>query len=345
MKAIFKISILALTCVMILVTGVNFFGPIAYVPFAGSIAYAVYKIRTGNVLTMAVALNQVVVSELTKQFKEMNDDFLGRIKDHSDKVSNDVIKFNEIGADPDVLVDNAVYPIPVAGRTDDSIAVSLFKLETKNTQITDDELQALPYDKKSSVMQSHKDSLKLASIKLALHSLSPDEDDANRPVLLTTGALADGRRALTIADIILMKKRCDDLGIPLDKRNLVLCSDHVSDLLLIDNSFRDRYNTIDTGKIIKNMYGFNIFENLNTPKYDGAAEKVAFGAAAAGTDRSASIFFSELNAIKCMGSVKMFQRLAENDPENRKTVVGFKMYYLVSPITQKGVGAVVDAIV
>lgn len=294
---------------------------------------------------MAVAKNQVVVAELTKQFREMNDDFMSVIKDHSDKVNNDVIKFNEIGADPAVLINNTTYPIAVNTRADDSIPVSLFKLDTENTKITDDELHALPYDKKSSVMQQHKDALKTASIKLGIHSLAPTANGANTPVLATTGTVVGGRKQLQVADIIAFKALCDALQIPLEKRNLVLCSAHVGDLLLLDNSFRDRYNSVDTGKIIKKMYGFNIWENNYNPVYDGTTlNKKAFGAAAAGTDRNASVFFSEHNAVKAMGSVEMYYRDAKQDPENRQSVIGFQMYYLVSPVTAIGQGAIIAGV-
>lgn len=347
MKNLFKIAILASLSLLIGVTATNAAEHIFNVEINHLISVPVVTLigfipMQKGVISMAVALNQVVVSELTKQFKEMTDDFLGVIKDHSDKVNNDVINFNTIGADPEVLINNTTYPISTSGRTDDSVPVGLFKMETENTEITDDELQALPYDKKSSVMQQHKDSLKRTSIKLGLHSLAPTSDSSDHPILMTTGAIVDGRRQLTMADIIRYKKICDILEIPLDKRNLVLCSDHVSDILLLDNTFRDRYNTVDKGKIIKNLYSFNIFENLLTPKYTESAVKKAFGAAPTGTDRNASVFFSEQNAIKAMGSVKMYQRLAETDPENRKTVVGFKMYYLVSPVTSIGTGALLD---
>lgn len=294
---------------------------------------------------MAVAKNIIVVAELTKQFREMNDDFMSVIKDESSKVNNDVINFNEIGADPAVLVNNAVYPIAVNTRADNGIPVSLFKLDTENTKISDDELQALPYDKKSSVMAQHRDALKVASIKLGIHSLAPTANTGNTPVLATTGAIVSGRRQLTIADLINFKTQCDALKIPLDKRNLVLCPDHVADLLLLDNSFRDRYNTIEAGKIIKMLYSFNIFENQNTPVYDGVTlNKKAFGAASSGTDRNASIFFSQHNAVKAMGSVNMYYRDAAMDPENRQSVIGFQMYYLVSPITLKGQGAIIAGV-
>lgn len=291
---------------------------------------------------MPVVKQTIVVAELVKLFRDTNDDFLSVIRSHDDKVNNDVINFNTIGADPTVLINNTVYPIATSGRLDDSVPVSLFKMETTNTSITDDELFALGYDKRSSVMAQHLDALKVASIKLGAHSLAPNADTTNTPVIRTTGTLTGGFRAMLPADLITLKNRCDGLQIPLESRHLVLSSKHVNDLLAVDQSFRDRYYNTPTGRMISNIFGFNIWESLHTPRYVAAFTKKVFGAAALGTDLNSSTFFSTVNAIKAMGSTKMYMRQAELDPENRQTVVGFRMRYIVSPISTIGQGAIID---
>jgi hypothetical protein len=291
---------------------------------------------------MSVVKNTIVVAELLKQFKDMNDDFLGEIKSMDDKVNNDVINFNEIGADPDVLIDNTIYPIASAQRTDDNRPVSLHKFDTKNTTITEDELFALGYDKKSSVLQSHRDALKLSVLRLGAHSLAPASDTLNTPVLQTTGASIGGRKRITMEDIISFKDKCDKLQIPMGSRVLVLSSTHANDIILIDQSFRDRYNSTETGKLISRLYGFKIFESIHTPVYSPAYAKKAYGALAAGTDKEASVFFSTLNAMKATGSAKMFYADAAQDPEMRESKVGFRMYNIVSPVTVKGIGAIVS---
>ncbi len=291
---------------------------------------------------MAVVKNSVVEAELLKQFKDMNDDFLGEIKAMDSKVNNDVINFTEIGADPNVLIDNVVYPIASAQRTDDNRPVSLHKFDTENTIITEDELFALGYDKKSSVLQSHRDSLKTSVLKLGAHSLAPAADTLNTPVVQTTGALVGARKRMTIEDLVALKDRCDKLMIPMESRVLVLASTHVNDIVLIDQSFRDRYNSTETGKLISRLLGFKIFESIHTPVYTPAYAKKAYGAVAAGTDKEASVFFSTLNAMKATGSAKMFYADAAQDPTMRQSVVGFRMYNIVSPVTVKGIGAIVS---
>ncbi|MBL7902943.1 MAG: hypothetical protein JNK73_13180 [Bacteroidia bacterium] len=291
---------------------------------------------------MAVKKNLIIVTELLKQFKDMDDSFLKPIRSHDDKVNNDTINFNEIGADPAVLIDNVTYPIATNSRTDDSKVVSLHKLETENTKITDDELYALPYDKKSSVREQHLNALMVAHIKLGAHSLAPQADGANTPVIKTTGTLSGGRRAMLPADLVTLKDKADFLEIPIESRHLVLSAKHVNDLLLVDQAFRDRYYNTPTGKMIPGLYGFNIWESLHTPKYVAAFTKKVFGAAPLGTDLFASVFFSTVNAMKAKGSAKIYQRNAEEDPENRQTVIGLRMYDIVAPVSTVGTGAIID---
>lgn len=340
MKTIAKISLMLVMSMIAgsaIATGLDL-NPHLVVPSVMALSF----IPTPQGAFFAVAKNQIVVAELLKQFQDMKDDFLAPLKSHDDKVNNDVINFNDIGAAPEVIIDNITYPITSSGRTDDKRPVSLYKLETKNTIITDDEIHALPYDKKSSVIAQHKDSLKLATIKLGAYSLAPASHSSNTPVLRTTGELVDGRRRMTVADIIAYKAVCDILEIPVETRNLVLSSEHASDLLLVDNTFRDRYNVIATGQVIKNMYGFNMFESIHTPKFDGSFVKKAFGAAPSGTDKNASVFYSTLNAFKATGSINMYFADAASDPEMRESRVGFRMYYIVAPVSVKGTGGIVS---
>lgn len=292
---------------------------------------------------MSVSRNKIIVAELLKPMEDMNDDFLGVLKPMDKYVNNEIIDFNEIGADPSVLIDNTVYPIATAERTDEKRPVALKKMDTTNTAITDDDLFALPYDKKSSVMERHRISLKKAQIKLGAWSLTPTSHASDTPVIQTTGTATNNRKAFTTTDLIALKAQCDRLEIPLDARFLVLSNKHANDLLLVDQSFKDRYYNTASGKVIANILGFNIFESIHTPKFVGTTyAKKAFGAAAAGSDVDASFFFNNINSMKATGTTSMYLREAAQDPENRKTVIGFRQYFIVSPVQSKAIGAITD---
>ncbi len=295
----------------------------------------------------AVVLKEMWEAELLRSFRA----FAGwahRIPRKDQYVGNNAINLQEIGADPSVLINNAAYPIAVAQRTDDTVVLALNKYDTTNTAIRRNELYALPYDKEGSVITQHKEVLLERTGEHGLFLLAPAGDTANTPVIATTGAdNGNGRRRLKSADLIALKARLDNLKIPKEGRVLVLCSDHVSDLLLEDQSFQLRYNgSTERGAIITMLYGFEIYETVYNPIYNASTAKVAFGAAAApSTDRNASVCFYAPRAFQASGTTEMFYRDKSMDPENRQTVVGFQQYHIIAPMKNIGFGAIASAII
>ncbi|NJM13978.1 MAG: hypothetical protein HC896_00085 [Bacteroidales bacterium] len=208
-------------------------------------------------------MKELWTGELLEKFRHEGE-FLSRIANRNDYVNNNAIHMADIGADPEVLVNNTTYPIEVASREDTDVSIALDKFDTTNTRITDDELYALPYDKNGSVLQQHREVLEEKTASKAAHSLAPTV-----ATLSTTGS-SNGetyaRKRLTVADIVKAKKWMDDLKIPKKNRELVLCNDHVQDLLLVDEKFAKQYQDIEQGKVL-NMYGFIISEFVDNPKY------------------------------------------------------------------------------
>lgn len=292
-------------------------------------------------LAFAVAKNELAERELIKHFRHTGT-WLARVPSKNKWVNNDVIKMNEIGGDPIVLINNNTYPIAVAARPDDSIAISLFKYDTENTVVTDDELYALPYDKVGSVQEQHRLTLEEKTREHALHSLAPTTNTADTPIIKTTGALVNNRRQLIYADLVAYKTKLDKLKIPKTGRLLVLCADHVADLLLEDKALNIQYQNHKEGAIAKNYCGFELYEDVYNPVYvEATSTKIAFDSVTAGV--SGSTFFLVQRTAKARGSVKRYQRDSKLDPENRETVLGFRLYFLAIPITAKGQGAIIDA--
>ena len=54
------------------------------------------------------------------------------------------------------------------------------------------------------------------------------------------------------------------MEVPTEGRRLVLCTDHVNDLLLVDQKFKDQYYNYTSGKIA-NLYGFEVYEYVSCP--------------------------------------------------------------------------------
>lgn len=299
-------------------------------------------------MAFAGVKQEIWTGELIKAFRS-DDSFLSTIRSYDQYVNNDIIHLVAVGGDPDVLINNTTYPIAVDPRVDTDVPIALDKFDTTNTSISDDELYALPYDKISSVVEQHSDVLREKTAAKAAHALAPNTDEQG-PIVLTTGASngeSNARKRMTMTDVISMKERFDALKVPKMGRIAVLSTDHVNDLLRTDEKFKEQYMNVREGVILK-LHGFTIYEFVDTPTYSVVSTvltKKAFGAAAApSTDQAASVFYYAPRVFKAAGSTTMYLREAANDPEHRKTVAGFRQYFICMPKTTAGFGAVVSAI-
>lgn len=322
-------------------TGINFAPTMGIVTALNIVGNIVAPIT--NTVAMTGLRQDLWERELINKFRFVGS-WLNVIPNKNNWVNNDIINLAEIGADPNVLIDNAAYPIATAGRTDDNIPVSLKKFETENTEITSDELYALPYDKEGSVIRQHREVLEEEIAAFGLYSLAPEAVTADMPILRTSGPADGTRKRLIVADIIALKKEYDDRKIPMRGRHLVLSTEHVQDLLLVSEVFEKQYQNITDGKI-NNMYSFNIWEDLQEVIYTNVDVKAAFGAVQGATDRLASVAFHEKHTARARGTVEMFRRDRKLDPENRKTVVGFELRHIVTRTSDKGAAALVSGIV
>lgn len=290
----------------------------------------------------AVVLKQMWETELLKAFRSMGN-WMGRIPRKDQYVGNNVINLTEIGADPTLLINNTTYPIATAARTDDNVALALNKYDTTNTMVTRDELYALPYDKEGSVIEQHKLVIDEGTRQHGLWNLAIQSNTATTPVIETTGAdNGASRKAIKTADILKLKLALDNLRAPRDGRCLVMCAAHINELLLEDQSFQLRYQNHTEGKMVTRYHGFDIFEDTYNPVYTAANAKKAYGAAAAGTDRNASVCFIAERTFQATGTLEMFYRDKSIDPENRETVVGFQLYHIVAPKKTTAFGVIVS---
>lgn len=289
----------------------------------------------------ATVYTEIWTSELVKQFSHADTaTFLSGIPDYSRYVENDIIHLVKVGIDPEVLINNTTYPIPIVALEDEDIPVSLDKLTTKTTPITDDELYALSYDKVSSVKERHGNAITETKHDKAIHAIAPAAHTSATPVLSTTGEDdGNGRARLTIKDVVALKKAFDDVKIPTSGRRLVLCHDHVNDLLLEDQKFANQYYNYTTGKIA-NLMSFEIFEYVSNPYYSAAGAKKAFSAVPADTDYRASVAFFTKSMFKAIGSTKMYWSPAANDTEYHRNKVNFEHRAIVLPKTNAAIGAI-----
>lgn len=314
---------------------------------AGAFTYAnpevgstLTDIGTPSLAMAGVVKNELAVKELIKHFRHEGT-WLSKITSKNQWVGNDTIKLNDIGADPEVLINNTTYPIAVKTRDDGSTAISLYKYDTENTKVTDDEAYALPYDKAGSVQQQHRETLEERTREHALHSLAPAKDTTETPIITTTGSPdASGRKRLISADLVTLKKKLDQLKVPAKGRVLVLCADHVADLLLEDKALNNQYHNHKEGAIAMNYYGFQLYEDVYAPEYDTSGDKIPFNSATSG--KAASVVFHQKTTAKARGTVKRYFAKSEENPTMRETVIGFRLYFLCIPIRKLGQAAIIS---
>ncbi|MDD4394706.1 MAG: BACON domain-containing protein [Bacteroidales bacterium] len=266
-----------------------------------------------------------------------------KIKSFDQYAENDVIHLVHIGVDPTVLINNSTYPLEIESLSDADKAINLDKYQTKPTSITDDEVRALSYDKMSSVIERHREAIDAAKYSKAIHAIAPNGNTTNTPVLLTTGSNDAGgtHKKFTRLDIIAMKKKFDAMKVPVAGRVLVLCNDHVNDLLESDQKFADQYYNYQTGKI-SNMYSFEIYEFEDCPYYTAATKvKVAYGASVTGKQQ-ASVAFYAPRMMKANGTTKTYLSEAKNDPQNQQNLINFRTYSICLPMKEECIGAIVS---
>lgn len=283
--------------------------------------------------------------ELVKAFRTAaaSVGWYSKIRSYDQYVDKDIIHMVDIGADPEVLVNNSTYPLEITNLEDGDIAIKLDKFQSKPTRITDDELHAIGYDKMASVVERHKDAFSETKFKRAIHSVAPAENTTKTPVILTSGETVDNRKRLTRSNIISLKKAFDKAKVPSEGRILVLCADHVADLLEQDQKFAAQYYNYESGAISR-LYGFEVYEYDECPYYNATTlKKNAYGAVPKDTDRQCSVAFSLKRVMRADGSTKTYLLEAASNPTTQENVFSMRTYTLCLPTKAEGLGAIVSA--
>ncbi|MGB1307525.1 MAG: hypothetical protein ACPG6B_01345 [Oceanihabitans sp.] len=308
--------------------------------FTGSVGESVTIAATTVALPVK---NQLAEREMIKQLRHEHT-WASEIRSKQAWVNNDTIKIPKRGAAPAVLINNTNYPIVKNERDDSHVVVSLNKFDTENTIVTEDELYALPYEKTSDVQMQHRETLEDETMEYGLWGLAPQEHDAteNQFVLETTGDNdGTGRLKLTTKDLRKLQADMNKAVINKKGRILILCDDHVSDLLEEDRKFYTQYHNQTEGVISGRYYGFKIYEDSTTPEYDDTTlEKLAYGSLTVG--RKSSVVFHKGSTAKAAGTVKRFARDASQDPEMRENTVGFRVWHIIVAYGIEGSAAIIS---
>jgi hypothetical protein len=289
-------------------------------------------------------LNQLNEKFILTKFRSLGT-WLQEVTSKDNWVGNNSIKIPKRKGDsaPQVLINNTVYPMVSSGRDDEQVVVSLNKYSTENRHVTQDELYAIAYDKEGDINMELKEELEIKVTEHALYSISPVSNSASTPVIETTGGLDGTRKRLCKADVIRIKAALDKASVPKAGRIWVMNSTHANDLLIEDSVFEKGYQNRVDGAIAMNYYGFKIYEEVYTPTYHATTKaKLAFDSVTSG--RTSSIIFHKSSCVKAKGTVDRFARDRKADPENRKSVVGYDLYFGCFAIQDQGLAAVIDGV-
>lgn len=320
------------------------------VSMASNVSFSIPKAEKAELHTFGVTtvdgdlLNTLNEKFILTKFRSLGT-WLAEVTSKDNWVGNNAIKIPKRKGDsaPLVLINNTVYPMVSSGRDDEQVVVSLNKYSTENKHVTQDELYAIAYDKEGDINVEMKEELEIKVTEHALHSISPASNSASTPVLETTGALDGTRRRLVKADVIRLKNSLDKASVPKTGRIWVMSSTHANDLLLEDAAFEKGYHNRVDGAISVNYYGFKIYEEVYTPTYHATTKvKLAFDSVTAG--RTSSIIFHKSSCVKAKGTVERFSRDKKADPENRKSVVGYDLYFGCFAIQDQGLAAIIDGV-
>ncbi|MBD5251406.1 MAG: hypothetical protein HDS56_09570 [Barnesiella sp.] len=290
-----------------------------------------------------MALNKEIwINQILSGFYP-DDSFLHKVVNYSEFVDNNRLHIPAAGIDPKVLVDNTTYPIKVVERDDEDNEIPLAKFETENTLIRRPDAIEYSYNKLESVIGQHRATLRKSVAMKAAHAYAPNTDTPDTPVIVTTGAVVNGRRRLTFADILTLKERFDEAGIPIEERYIILHPKHVSDLLLEDIKLFKDLTDIRNGEPHQ-FAGFGCYQFAQMPSYKavkGVLTKVPFEEDQ--TAQFASVAFYAKEVMKADGDIYMYK--SEDDPKERGTIVGFDKRFVALPIRGKGIGAIVSDVV
>jgi hypothetical protein len=298
---------------------------------------------------MASLKRQIFENRVITQLNYADDaDFLNGIEDVSRYVTGDdeaqIINRTVLGVKPEVLINNTTYPIDEQAITDENVPIALDKYQTKATPISDDDMYASTYDRVDAINRSHVEAITEKKYDKAAHSLAPAGHTADTPVILTTGADdGTGRKKLTKADVISLRRA---LGKKLRKGlRLVLCSDHVNDILEWDENFDKQYANREEGLITK-KYGFEIYEYAENPYYTVATKtKKSFGAVPTSGDMMASFVFYAPRAVMAKGKTKLYMSESAKDPLRQRNLMNYRHYFIAMRTENKLCGALVSGTV
>ncbi|MBK7097899.1 MAG: hypothetical protein IPH58_05545 [Sphingobacteriales bacterium] len=296
---------------------------------AGAAMHYLVKAET----SLLVGLAQEVWIPLVLDNPYPSASFLQAATNLSSLVNYDKINLAEAGVDPDVLVDNAVYPVPIVDASDTPKDVTLKTYDTKNTVVRNAVAIELAYDQRALYAAKHRNALAKRIGEDAAYMYAPASASAPNNNFIKN--LGSGDSIIdAIIDLAKDFRNADaDEGM-----NLVLCPNHEAKMAKEDKVL---YKNLIAEPGME-YCGFRIWRYTRNPIYIASTGvKAAYGTAFVdGTHKYSSFAFLTGEVMVADGSVEMFSRL--KDPEARGDMFGFQKRALATTLRGKYSGAILQ---
>lgn len=281
-----------------------------------------------------MAIEKELWLETIKEGMIPDTSFLSQSVNLDEHVEYNVLHLQEAGVEPEVFIDNDVWPIPVAKREDIPLELPLHTFDTSNTLVQNVEKKEASYNKMDSVVRGHRVSLLKKISAQAAHNWCPAQNSNYNPVLMSNGSLnKSGVKRVSFEDFLTMQARFLSLDVDPDTLVAVLNLMHLADLQAEDlKLFKE---VLSSGK----LFHFKLHTSSILPYFDTTTgKKKAFGAVVTENDTQASLCYCKNEVGLARGTTDVFARY--NDPEMRGDIIGFQQRAMALPLRNKYIGAI-----
>lgn len=271
---------------------------------------------------------------IIKEGMTPNTAFISRSVDLSENVDNNTLHAAEEGVEPNVFIDNTVYPVPVVQRVDTPLDLPLHTFDSENTVVRNIEEKESAYGKMESVVRGHRRSIVKKTSLHAAYNWCPLQDSPFTPVIETAGSMnAFGVKRATFEDFLVLEAKFRDMDVDMDSMVIILNSIHLADLRAEDLKL---YKQILSDK---KLFSFSLFTYSKLPYFDTTTKaKKAFGAIPGANDTQASICYCDTEVWRASGSTDMF--VTYKSPGERGDVLGFQQRFSAYSFRNKYIGAI-----
>lgn len=289
----------------------------------------VARLKSGGVLAFEGLAVEVWIPLVLEDFYPKNS-FMTAAYDMSSMVDNDKINFAEAGADPTVLKNNTVFPIPANVAEDQPLNVELDTYDTDSTIVRNAIAVELAYDQRLLYANKHKKALAAKLGRDAAYAYAPAAHGG------TNNVLNLGANDSVLDAIIDMRKHYDEVDDDGSERVLVLSPSHQAAIAKEDKAL---YKAImaEPGSV---LYSFKVFTYSKNPLYivDGLTKAAQNAAYNDEIHKVSSFTFLGGEVMKAQGTLTLFSQL--KDPDIKGDKFNFQMRALARSLRNKYAGAI-----